>query len=125
MLPRTLIAEDGRQLRVLPKAIEGYVESCTARGAYALCTGWSADVERRRPADTIAVLGGGGLHRYRLKPHSRPDVAGHFGAPELEAVGFELELPLEWFRKQAVPRFFGVVGDRAAELEYLSDRSLR
>ena len=78
-----------------------------------------------RPADEIAVLGGGGLHRYRLEPHSRPDVAGHFGMPELEAVGFELELPLDWFRKKAVPRFFGVVGDRATELEYLSDLSLR
>lgn len=121
LLPRTLLAPDGGELRVMPRAIEGYVDQCRVRRDQVSCSGWTADVDRRRPADAVTVLAAGSWHRFPISGEPRPDVASAFRMPELERSGFELELPLAWFRDEAPPRFFGVAAGKAAELEYLTE----
>ena len=124
LLPRIVVAEDGSTLRVSPRSLEGYVEGCKAEEQHVTCSGWAADVDRRRAVEAIVVLAAGNLRRISLSGDPRADVADSFGLPELLHVGFAVELPLEFFAAADAPRFFGVSENQAAELEYLTDRRL-
>jgi len=119
LLPRTVVAEDGQELRFVPRSLEGFVDDCRIGQEAAECWGWLLDLDRREVGESIEVLAGGGLHRYPVSRVTRQDVADHFGMPQLVDCGFRVELPAAWFEPGAAVRFFGVASTgQSAELEY-------
>jgi len=120
LLPRTVVAADGSGLRVVPGAIEGFLDQCTTEGETAVCFGWAADLDRREPATEIVILAAGTLRRYPANRQPRPDVAAEFQLPGIEDCGFRIELPAAWLATPEGVRFFATAqGGTSIELAYL------
>jgi len=120
LLPRIVAAADGSELRVAPRAVEGFLDRCSTEGERAICTGWAADLDRRQPATEIVVLAAGSLHRYPATMLPRPDVAAEFHLPAIERCGFRIDLPGVWLTAPEGVRFFATAADgTTTELEYL------
>lgn len=119
LLPRTLVAAEGEELRVWPKIIQGFVDLCAVEGARAVCLGWSADTDRGSIPESIVVMAHRELHRYPMTGLSRPDVAAHFEQAPIKDCGFRLDLPADWFGASTPIRFFGEdANGRSSELQY-------
>jgi hypothetical protein len=80
---------------IVPGAVGGNVDRGIHRADVAAIGGWAADLRAWQPAESILVLVNGEVVRL-VRPHlERPDVASHFGKPDLVNSGFLLHMPPE------------------------------
>jgi hypothetical protein len=119
MLPRQLAAADGDSLRVVPGAIEGFLDRCMTAGDVAVCVGWTADLDRRQCATELVTLADGRLRRYGAPGLPRPDVAAEFRMPAIAECGFRIAIPTAWLEMPGGVRFFATAEDgTSTELAY-------
>lgn len=109
------------RIRVVPRAVDGYVDYAVRRGSLVEFGGWAADVERGRLPDRILAFANGRLLHAGSIGLARADLA-----PEIRNAGFVFALPVARLvngggRSEA--RFFAVSGSVASELRYLSRAS--
>ena len=118
-------SSDGRNLRVTPRSVTGYVDSSNIIGGRPQISGWAADVKAGRPARSILVFSGGRFLGAVKPTIPRPDVELSGDRPGGELAGYSFELP----RVSGQPRplqLFGVVGREASPLRLdCTNRSLR
>ena len=91
----TLATPGGQMVPIVPGAVGGNVDRGIHRADVAAIGGWAADLRAWQPAESILVLVNGEVVRL-VRPHlERPDVASHFGKPDLVNSGFLLHMPPE------------------------------
>ena len=91
----TIATPGGQMVPIVPGAVGGVVDRSIQRADVAAIGGWAADLRGSQPAESILVLVNGEVVRL-VRPHiGRPDVASHFGKPDLVNSGFELGIPSE------------------------------
>ena len=91
----TIATPGGQMVPIVPGAVGGNVDRGIHRADVAAIGGWAADLRAWQPAESILVLVNGEVVRL-VRPHlERPDVASHFGKPDLVNSGFLLHMPPE------------------------------
>jgi hypothetical protein len=110
---------DGKTIAVRAKALDGTVRASRSGGTFVF-SGWAADLEARRPSDSLVVFADGreiySSRSANLRPHR---VLGD-DAPKKE-YGFLFELPLALLPEPGSNRpvrVFAIRGGVAAELGY-------
>jgi hypothetical protein len=128
-LPRyTLVRRSGADAIVTPagralpvSAGGGFVDYGYVRRRSLVLTGWVADVATGMPARTVLVFADGRLVFAGPPSHPRPDVAAALGKPALRRAGYAVRVPERDVRVDGARsdvRIFGLVGERALEVEY-------
>ncbi len=84
---------DGRETRPASKGLTGHVDSSEVVDDHPRISGWAANLNEGRPADSILFFSGGRfIGAVKLTVH-RPDVASRNGRPGLRVSGYGVELP--------------------------------
>lgn len=128
-LPRyTLVRRDGADAIVTPagRALPvspggGFVDYGYVRRGSLVLTGWAADVAKGIPARMLLVFADGRLVFAGPPTFPRPDVAAALGKPALSRAGYDVLVPEPEVRVDGARsdvRIFGLVGERALEVEY-------
>jgi spermidine synthase len=116
-----LASVDGDTAVVEPDRVQGFLDGLTIEDDVVTLWGWAADVDRGRPADSVALFVNGRFLALGTTGSRRPDLAAGFGKQDLNAAGFSYALPLRLFKHGSEPnvRAFGIVrGGAASELTY-------
>ena len=91
----TIATPGGEMVPIVPGAVGGNVDRGIQKPDVAFVSGWAADLRGSQPAESILLLVNGEVVRLG-RPHiERPDVAAHYGKPDLVKSGFLLGIPSE------------------------------
>ena len=115
-----IISSTGRTIRIVPGAMEGWVDVVRQRTGYMWLSGWASDGAHRKPADEVVGFVDGEANHEGHTVVSRADVAKVFDAPALERAGFSVFLPSAFGRDPpSVVRVFAISSTGvASELRY-------
>ena len=109
-----ILSSNGTFIRVIPGALQGYLEAMDVQNHQARFIGWAADVKNFQLPDGEFLYSG-------RTSANRPDVAKDYGNAALQMSGFEYTFPLESFKNitNSKVRFFVVSKNGvASELNY-------
>ena len=81
---------EGRIVPIVPGAMGGNVDRGIQQGDVGIIRGWAADLRGWQPAESILVLLNGEVVHLVQPNRTRPDVAAHYGKPDLARSGFVL-----------------------------------
>lgn len=110
----------GHVYPVGPQTVDGFVETIDVREEEILFIGWATDAGHKDPAEHVGLFAGDRFVGSEHVGHPRPDVARHFGRPELLGCGFRLAVPRALVPDLDQLRMFGLTaGQRAGELRIL------
>lgn len=111
-----IVGSPGRELPIVPGAVDGFVDRVRPAGRDVLLVkGWAGDTRSRRPADRILVFAGDRLLGSERPRVVREDLADRFGGPPPRA-GFDIRVPAKGATEPGEITVFGVVRGRASEL---------
>ena len=86
----TIETPEGRIVPIVPGAMGGNVDRGIQEADAAIIVGWAADLRGWQPAESILVLLNGEVVHLVQPSRTRPDVAAHYGKPDLARSGFVL-----------------------------------
>ena len=115
----------GEVLRIVPRAVRGYVELARATDGRARSRGWAANLRRRRPAAFLLAFAGRRFVAAAPLTVDRPELASRAPGAVLQRSGYEFEAPLTRLGRQAKPaalRIYAVDGKLASPLPFRCDR---
>ena len=115
-----IVSSTGRTIRIVPRAMEGWVDVVRQRTGYTWLSGWASDGAHRKPANEVVGFVDGEANHEGHGVVSRADVAEVFDAPALERAGFSVFLPSAFGRDPpSVVRVFAISSTSvASELRY-------
>ncbi|MCP4829892.1 MAG: sulfatase [Proteobacteria bacterium] len=112
--------DSDENIPITPRALEGHMAKFHIReeNETASSWGWSADVQRGKPADEIIVFLDD-RNIFSGRPNkNRPGVSERFNNDQLIRSGFTLTIPQSLFEEAKTVRFFGLSNGIASELQY-------
>ena len=86
----TIETPEGHIVPIVPGAMGGNVDRGIQQGDVGIIRGWAADLRGWQPAESILVLLNGEVVHLVQPNRTRPDVAAHYGKPDLARSGFVL-----------------------------------
>ena len=86
----TIETPEGQLILIVPGAVGGTVDRGIQEADAAIIVGWAADLRGWQPAESILVLLNGEVVHLVQPNRTRPDVAAHYGKPDLARSGFVL-----------------------------------
>jgi sulfatase-like protein len=116
-----ILASNGTFIRVIPGALQGYLDVVVVENNYARFRGWAADAKNFQLPEAVLIFVDGEFLYSGRTSAERLDVAKFFGNAELLMAGFDYTFHLKSFRNtaNAKVRFFGVSKNGvASELNY-------
>ena len=117
----SIVSLTGTTIRIVPDAVDGWVDAVRRRREGTLFSGWASDGDHRKPADQVLVFVDREANHEHHTVWSRPDVAKTLQAPSLKRSGFRVVVPAYVFDQDPAPvvRVFAISGTGAAsELRY-------
>ena len=115
-----IISSTGRTIRIVPGAMDGWVDVVRQRTGYAWLSGWASDGAHRKPADEVMGFVDGEANHEGHTVVSRADVAKKFETPAMAQAGFSVFVPSALGRDPpSVVRVFAISSTGvASELRY-------
>ena len=116
-----VISSTGRSVRVVPHAVDGWVDEVRQRTGDTHFVGWASDGAHRKLSHQVLVFVDGEANHEPRTSLRRPDVAKFFRVALLQRAGFRVVLPDSVFDRDPAPvvRVFAILPDRvASELHY-------
>jgi hypothetical protein len=116
-----LLSSNGTFIRVIPGALEGYLDFMVLEDDHVRFIGWSADVNNSQIPEAILIFVDGEFFYSGRTSEERLDVAKVHGNAGLQMAGFHYSFPLVSFRSgtNTKVRFFAVSKNGvASELNY-------
>jgi hypothetical protein len=106
-----------RRIPIVDGAALGRVDSIDEHGGAVDVRGWAVSGDGRRPARRVLVFAGRTLIGEAPVSELRPDVAAHFGRPDLSRTGFAVSVPARALSRNVSIHVYAAFGNRATELE--------
>ena len=97
-------APDGKVFSIRNEAFEGLLEQFSIEGNRVVLVGWGADQKRKVPPSDFALFLGDKCLGV-VRPTNRPDLANYFGDPQMDKIGFAVELPLSSLKGKPFRQF--------------------
>jgi hypothetical protein len=119
-----IVPSKGRSIRIIPGAVDGFLDGVSAKGGAARFVGWAGDRKARRVRDRVLVFTNGRFVFAYSTPYSITVPGGRTDlGPGMSDAGFDFTLPRSALERGGAPhvRLFGVIGNRASELTYPAD----
>ena len=116
-----ILGPSGREIHVVPKAMDGVLDVVREQGDRVVFRGWASDGSHRRPADQVAVFVNGKAKHANHTVERRRDVAGYFNVSTLTESGFSIVFPKRVFEQDPAVevRVFAISSEgMASELRY-------
>ena len=118
----SIVSLTGTTVRIVPDAMDGWVDVVRQRTGVTLFGGWASDGAHREPAHQVVVFVDSEANHELHTVRSRPGLVRYFKAPPVMAdAGFNVVVPGSVFDRDParVVRVFAVSRDRvASELHY-------
>lgn len=117
-----LRSENSVVVPIVPRKVEGALDSAQVREGRVIFSGWAGDIGRKELADRVLLFANGKFIDSHQKSVTRKDVARLFG-DWAETSGFVVEIPASRLAPDAhtVARFFALSKQGyASELQYFS-----
>jgi hypothetical protein len=119
-----LVDSSGRRIPINGKLAIGYADAAARTGDYVDLSGWAAPTELNRPADLVVAVVGKKSVAAASPSRERPDLVEGYNRPGLLRSGFVVSVPisgLKCAKKNGGLVLYGVAGDAAVRLKWLSD----
>lgn len=116
-----IISSNGTSIRVIPYALQGFLESVVVANDLVRFIGWAADVKNLELPEAILIFVDGEFLYSGRTSAEQPDMAKVYGNAALQMAGFDYTFPLESFKNipNSKVRFFAVSKNGvASELNY-------
>ena len=117
----SIVSLTGATIRIVPDAMDGWVDAVRQRTGGTLLSGWASDGAHLEPAHQVVVFLDSEANQEPHTVRSRPGLARHFKAPLLSDAGFQVVVPVSVFDRDPAPvvRVFAISGTGvASELHY-------